>query len=193
MISMQFGYTTDRRTLVGRAVCYVTAGPWSHCLTIFRGMGEPFYFESIGKWDKTTGKTGVRGPIPLKNLQDWVGEAPGRSFATQPAGKATLPFAEAHCEAVYDMLCEAVHDIGYAYLQCANNWLESRTGIYIHIGHKLSRRDWTCSELCTHCIPSIWWKEYGLLYARADEIVPSGNQLLSLWDGTKAVLRQTAP
>lgn len=183
---MRIGYTTDSTEILTKAICHVTGGPFSHTLPIFEeSKGQPFYFESISKKDKKTGKTGLRGPYPIGNIRDWREEKPAsRLFEITPY----LPLTDAECREAYNLYCWGVHEIKYAYVQCLNNWIERRFRIYCHIGRRGHKR-WNCSETVVRGMPSRLWKYFRLQDARADEIVPSGANLISVRECVKEMIQ----
>ena len=189
-MKMRIGYSVDADETVGQVICRVTGGPFSHTLIVFddvdqTGLTGSFYFESISKRDPNTRKTGVRGPIPLVNLLDWQKENPGsRSIEFS----AHLPMDKDELKDAWRKLQAAKRRIKYAYLQCANNWIESRLGIYIHFGRKRGVKRWNCSETVIRILPSRFWIYFDLLDCRADDIVPSGSKMESVREGVRKLL-----
>jgi len=191
-MKMRWGYTVDRSEIISRAICRITGGVFSHSFAIFYDdpdhAGAPYYFESIGKRDATTGKTGVRGPIALGNVQQWAQERPRRLFALQPA-EGFLPFTDEECRAAKAKLLAAVPRVSYAHSQILQNWLAQRTGVRVSFRFGSVDR-WTCSETCVRVTPRRLDHFYGLPELSPDDIPPSGERLVSLWSGTQAMLRE---
>lgn len=185
-MKMRIGYTADHSEMITKVICHVTGGPASHCFPIFDlEDGEIVYFESISKKDKITGKTGVRGPYNIDNVHDWQRDKPAsRTIEVSDY----LPFNNAECQNAYKIYLDAVPKIHYAYVQCANNWVERRFRVYCHIGSRGKAR-WNCSETVVRGMPSRVWKYFQLLDSRADEIVPSGGNLISVRESVKAMLK----
>ena len=194
-MKMRFGYSVDRASLISRRICAVTGGDYAHCFVVFdESEGEPFYFESISK--KVTHKSpagvdvwknGVRGPIVLDNLIEWSKEKPTvRMYEISDY----IPVTDNEARQSYRRLCAACHDIEYATLQCANNWIESRLGIYIATNwFKTSQTHWNCSEaLMRTCIPVRYWDYYNMINVNANRIVPDGDKMTSIRHCTQKLL-----
>jgi len=196
-MKMRFGYSVDLTSIVSRGICRVTDGDYAHCFAVFdEAEGDPFYFESISKTVKHRSeagvdlwKDGVRGPVPLKNLEGWAAEKP-----TKHIYELTdyLPFTDEEIQETYRMLCIACHDIQYATLQCANNWVESRLGIYATTKwFRNAGTHWNCSEtLMRTCIPPRFWHYYRMLDIDANRIVPDGKRMVSIRQCTKTLLKE---
>jgi len=189
-MKMRIGYSVDADETVSQVICRVTGGKYAHTLIVFdevdqTGLKGSFYFESISKKDPTTGKTGVRGPIPLNNLLEWQKEKPeSRSVEFS----AHLPVDKDEIKEVWRKLQVAKRVVKYAYLQCANNWIERRLGLYIHFGRKRGVKRWNCSETVIRILPCRFWIYFDLLDCRADDIVPSGSTMVSVHDGVRKLL-----
>jgi hypothetical protein len=98
-----------------------------------------FYFESIAKKDKFTGKSGVRGPYAYQKLVDWQAKKPK---------KRKLCVVPVNCKNVARMiplLMSARKSIKYAFGQIWYNWLSFRWGKAPSIKHR-SKLKWTCCE-----------------------------------------------
>jgi hypothetical protein len=183
-MKMRIGFTADDRSFVSRAIQHVTGGRYSHCLVIFDQQdGEPIYFESIFKRDPATGKNGVRGPIPLYHVTDWVAEKPGRRFYTL----GPLPMTEQEVEGAYFRLAAAVHTIRYAPFQIIRNWIRSRIGLNLYFGLG-SPYEWTCSETALRVIPRRFAEYFDLGDHHFDYYAPSGHRLPSVYDGVTRMI-----
>ena len=125
--------------------------------------------------------TGVRGPIPWKNLADWVAESKRHKMISQvlPYEPATVRKAYWHCKAM-------VGKVGYAHLQILHN---IKTNVF-----GLGNLPWlrtpgrmTCSEFVAH----VWdWVDPGRPFAPGpmrrylevgtrylmDDVTPAGQQ-----------------
>lgn len=187
---MRYGYTANYAELATKAICRVSGGPYSHCFPIFYNEEHrPMYFESISKVDPHTHKTGVRGPYPLSNVVEWQAELPShRRFTMQPLS-GFLPLTTNEVGRAWKLLGASVHDIRYAPLQIIQNWLTQRTGLRISYKQGSIAR-WTCSETCVRILPARLWFWFDQLNVNADDIVPSGNKLMSVWAGTEAMLTE---
>jgi len=187
-VKMRLGYTSRESSVVSRRICKITGGQWSHVFAIFYGAGEPLYFESSWKRDKHTQKTGVRGPIPLSNVEDWQAESPDdHLFVTQPVA-GFLPLSSGEVEGSFEIMDEAVHRVHYAKLQLAQNWISRRLGIFLHLGRG-SVIEWTCSEaILRACIPPRLWVYFDLLNFGADDYAPSGTNGPSIFDATQSMI-----
>ena len=196
-MKMYFGYSVDRSSIVSKGICRVTGGDYAHCFVVFEeSEGKPFYFESISKKVKHRSeagidlwKNGVRGPVPLDNLIEWADEKPTLHMYELTD---VLPFTEEEVRESYKMLCIACHDVDYATLQCANNWVESRLGIYSTTKwFRNAGTHWNCSEtLMRTCIPERYWNYYKMLDIDANRIVPDGERMVSIRQCTKRLLKE---
>jgi len=188
-IHMRWGYTADRTEVATWAICRATGGKFSHCFPVFYVNGSPMYFESISKKDRTTKKTGARGPMELDNVTDWWRDKPlSRSFKLQPE-TGYLPFATDECWDAYDTAARAVRSVHYAHLQIMGNWITQRTGLRFACKWG-SRFRWTCSEFCMLLVPARYLDYFSMRRLTVDDIVPSGTKLMSIESGTDAMLRE---
>lgn len=184
-MKMRMGYLVDLSTATGKLIPRVSGGMYSHVIVEFLEGNNSVYFESIWKKDKDTGKTGVRGPIAMSKIHEWVSENPKNRHYHRQLKAGWLPLTVDEAEAAYNASCAAVHDIEYAKLQILQNWVERRLSLYIHIG-KGSDKNWTCCELPLRIFPSRVWKYFELLNYTADDFAPSGHNGPSLMDGISA-------
>ena len=99
-----------------------------------------FFFESIWKKDKRTGKTGVRGPYPFRKLARWKGVSTKRKLHIQD-----LPLTSDEAIDMIPFLCNAVIEIKYARKQLYFNWKQMRFGMGIAL-KKRTPKHWTCIE-----------------------------------------------
>jgi len=191
-MKMGYGYSADASEAVTKAICHVTGGPFSHCFIVFYDDNGPaFYFESISKKDKSTGKDGLRGPIPIERLYEWRDKKPA-SRMVELSG--VVPYTEDEVDAVYKFLCEHVHDVYYSRLNCFNNWVERRLHIYMHCTW-FKRKDrvyWHCSQTCMNTVPDRFWSCFNMLKSKDSEVVPSGGNLVSIREGVKRILKEAA-
>jgi len=185
-MKMRLGYLVDLNTTTGILIPRITGGLYSHVIVIFLlDDGSEVYFESIWKKDETTQKTGVRGPLPISKIEEWMAEHPkDRQFDRQPK-TGWLPLSDEEVERAYSMVMNAVNEIEYAKLQILQNWVERRLGVYIHIGNG-SNKKWTCCEVPLRILPSRVWTYFSLLNYTADDFAPSGHNGPSIMDGVSA-------
>ncbi|MBM4092039.1 MAG: hypothetical protein FJ276_21795 [Planctomycetes bacterium] len=178
-MKMQIGFTTDMADPLCMAIRRLTGGAFSHCFPMFvHDDGRTEYFESIWKCDPDTGKTGVRGPLPISRLADWHAENPLMHVVeTQPIS-GYLPLTDAEVRAAWDICLVAVPTIHYAKLQIGQNWLEARTGIYITKRSKTQR--WTCSEHVARCMPARLAYYFGWPDVDVNRLAPSGTRMVSV-------------
>jgi len=191
-MKVQFVLTVDRKGLLSRLVRSASGGEFSHCLILFTtAKDEKIYFESINKRCANMGgkdKTGVRGPIPLERLEEWLGESTERRARYLPAYGRYLPFTEDECEYMYKFLCAAARVVSYAHLQIIKNWISLRTGVNLKIASG-SHKTWTCSETCMRVVPSRFWRYFDMLNYTADDVVPSGTRLPSIETGVENMMK----
>ena len=193
LLYWRLGYTMDEDSFVNRRIRYITKGPahvFIHGYKAINGTAaEDFYFESIWTKDPATGKTGVRGPIPLSNVIDWRAADPdNRTIEYQPKD-GYLPLTQDEAWDAWHRLNQAVRTVKYAPLQLVQNWMARRLGIYIHKGIG-STSKWTCSEtpLRAGVIPARWWDIFNMLSLRADDMWPGGVGYQSLHAGVARVI-----
>lgn len=187
-MKMRFGYTSDTTEIGTKIICRVTGGPYSHVFVDFLDNdGQEVYFESLWKKDPTTGKDGLRGPMPLSNVVDWQAEdVAHRRLEMQPAD-GWLPLSQTEAQAAYDTMLSMVGRIRYAPGQLVQNWFGRRTGLFVRFGGG-SRNAWTCSETCIYCLPSRFWNCYEIPFFTADDQAPSGTGLPSIYEGTRKLI-----
>ena len=164
------------------AITKATSGVAYHCVLSFQEPHGEEYFESLQKVDAATHKEGVRGPIPLSHLEEWVAAKPSRhllSVGPLPMTQDEIAQARAVCE-------WAVPRIGYDEVQCFRNWLHLVGHLIIRFGQYGSRKAWTCSEMCARALPSRFTTQYlylgDLLY---DLIVPSSAKAAGLYEALR--------
>lgn len=107
------------------------------------------YFESRGKRDSQTGKTGVRGPYPWSKLANWRDAKPDRRMLAI----VSMPGLTAwEIQTAYERCQWAVPNIKYAHYQIAQNarGFGFRRGIGLD---KRSPLQWTCVEFDMRILP----------------------------------------
>lgn len=182
-MKVRFGYTRDRKSVLGRRISAITGGLYTHAVIIFYEGDSPVYFESSWSTNGNEKKNGVRGPYSIKKIEKWeAADQDSRLFITQPQF-GYLPLTEAEALYAYNLACESVHTIKYSKIQLFKNWLAQRFYIHIHFGKGTPKR-WTCSEFCLRLMPSRVWTYYEMLNLTADDVVPSGTKSMSLHAGT---------
>lgn len=191
---LTLGFTDDASCLVSKAIRAVTGGP-SHALVLVTeikpgGHAERYYFESIGKVDKSTHKSGMRGPIPLAHLVGWVAEKKSRSFVTVP-DVGYLPLSQEEAAAAVANLRDAVPVIHYARSQIVRNFVAAtiKTRLTFGDGSPLA---WTCCEAPIRCavFPARWAFCVDLRDVNADEMWPGGPSRYSLMAAAQRVVRE---
>lgn len=185
---MFFVYTSGNKPR-SYAVRFITGGKYDHVLIAFEKPGEHFYYESIWKKDPVTGKTGVRGPVPWKELEDWLAESPQHRMYEQ-----ALPYDGNKCRQAVKFLEAHVGRIRYAYWQLWQNVKSFLFGMGIRPG-AASRDKWTCSET----VAQVWAEidpgaalKYLLGYLSFDQIAPSGPRF-GLKEAVEKYLADTTP
>ena len=188
---LALGFTEDAALFTSKAIRRVTGGP-SHVVVLVReispnGRQESYYFESIAKADAVTHKSGVRGPIPLSRLSEWVDEKPSRSLLTVP-DKGYLPLTQEEAADAVRRLRDAVPTTHYAHTQLGQNLL-ARIGVRFSLGGG-SDKAWTCCEtpLRAGVLPPRWWGEVGMADVNADEFWPGGSSRYSLMAAVQRVI-----
>jgi len=191
-MKLRVGFTTDIADPICLLVRRLTQGRFSHCFPMFEvEVGEDSdawrYFESHWKRDPVTGKSGVRGPLPVTRITDWCAENPTLHLFehTEP-----LPLTAFEVRAAWDICLVAVPVIHYAKLQIAQNWLEARTGISIE---RRGDRKWTCSEHVCRCMPPRLWGYFDLLNVSANRIAPCGTRMVSVETAVARMQRAVGP
>lgn len=191
---LKLGFSDDSKSLVSKAIRRVTGGPSHVMVMVFEvkenGQHERYQFESFGKVDKDTHKTGVRGPVPLANLLDWLSSGEGRTLITVPEdGYLPLTNEEAR-EAVQNMR-DAVPVIHYARAQLGGNFLAAVFKTRLTFGEGSPLR-YTCCELPIRArvLPPRFWDLLGLDNVNADELWPGGPSRYSLMAGAQRVVQK---
>lgn len=199
MISPVLISTTEKYNPLSIAIRIITKGQYSHTALGFRidveGMSELkefygmllpadfdtvlpqdstqwpiFYFESILKKDKRTGRSGVRGPYWTSKIQEWSASKPGNIFAVDDI--ADIPESD-----TWQSLEKAFRMVGkydYDLMQLFMNY----RGIARGVGIPCARRNKdkvTCSEFASVCLP-VWWMALhaDLGYVLYEEYPPDG-------------------
>jgi hypothetical protein len=185
---MQWGFTMNWKTWVSKRVAKITKSPYSHVVIIFSTDEDEIYFESFYKADKQTSKkNGVRGPMPLSDLEEWVAEDPDERQLNIYPQVGYLPLTDHEVEAAYTELCKAVHHVYYAPVQIGLNLIAARLGWYLK-RRRGSTDKWTCSETCVRILPPRVWGYFGLQNYNADDFAPAGTVLPSVLDRTRVWL-----
>ena len=185
-MKVRIGYTANDGKILSRLIRWITGGRYSHCLVIFENGAETMYFESWHRKDEVTGKTGVRGPIPLHKITDWANQDRTRHiFATQPAGDDWLPVSSGEAFDMFDKLCLSARRVKYAPLQLFANWMEQRIRWTIRRNGG-SKTKWTCSETVLRVLPHRARRYFDLLDYNADSVVPSGTKTISVESAVNA-------
>jgi hypothetical protein len=152
-------YTAVIGEIVSGTIRFAQAWNRSHALLAFTesfteaGGFKGDYFESINKVDRITGKTGVRGPVPLENLWEWQAEDPDNHLITlQP-----MPwFTEKEIEQTRKRLDAACLLITYPKItvQLWGNFKMLMSGYKFGIPPKQrSINRWDCSETIPRVLP----------------------------------------
>ena len=185
-------FTAVHGNLASWIIRRVTGGPYSHVGIYFVDHRAPHdvYFESHwGQWDRN-GKSGVRGPLPLVNLQAWESGSPKHILKIQPP----LPVSEDEALEMFVALDDATRSIHYAKLQLFHNWIRCRLGLSWYWGHGSSRR-WTCSETAVRVLPE--WLRGRLRFSHQgigdiiyDDIMPGG--INGVYEAVEALLEADA-
>ena len=189
---LKLGFTDDTASLGNKVTRNVTKGP-GHVIVIVLevkadGTHDQYYFESIGKTDSVTHKSGVRGPIPITDVETWAAAAKTRSFITVPE-IGFLPLTQHEAEDAVCKMRNAVNTIYYAPLQLASNGLAARLHLRVTFGDG-SPLSWTCCEMPirTRVIPPRWWDLVGMDNINADEIWPGGTSMYSLYAAAQRIV-----
>ena len=167
-----FFVSTSAKSVHGRLIKLITGGKYNHSLVMFQlDSGGQVYFESYWKKDKTTGKTGMIGPIPYMELLDWSIKKPGRIIHVHE-----MPYSPKQCQKAYSLCFSLVGKRSYAHYQLIGNAVAN----LFNLGRPKSSSPnaWTCSE----AVARIW----GFIDSRAvldylrigdirwDQVTPSG-------------------
>jgi len=178
--------SSTSNTPQGKAIRLFTRGKWSHSLIRFdKDNGSSVYYESYWLKDKTTGKTGVRGPIPYDNFLDWAAEGDSNRFIEQ-----RLYLTSKQVSAALTFCNDSSGQIGYANIQLLQNLKTLITGFAPHT-RLASRNKLTCSEF----VARAWYAgdpaaavQYALNdgYRTFDMITPGGR--FGLYEAVEAHL-----
>jgi hypothetical protein len=191
---LKLNFTDDQELVTSKAIRRVTGGPSHVSVSVFEiadnGQHSRYYFESIGKRDKDTCKTGVRGPIPLTHLEEWLSDKPETRRLQMVPNHGYLPLTPAEADFAVKNMRDAVPTIHYAHLQLGGNLL-ARFGVRVTFGNG-SPLTMTCCELPvrTRVLPSRFWAALGLDNVNADELWPGGSSRYSLMAGAQRVVRE---
>jgi len=172
-MKIQAFYTADMMSLISLAIMSAARGRFAHTGLLFTATQDEweelckehsmlkssavrsgsdghfrFYFESVSKRDKITGKTGARGPYPFSKLADWKGASSHRRLDIQD-----IPLCDKGAQRAVKRAIWAVPRIKYAYKQIWRNWLELRWGEGTPLRKRAEDR-WTCVEFNVECIAS---------------------------------------
>ena len=178
-MSVRYGYTTDINSLAAAAIRSATDGDYSHVVVIFHDM---YYYESI--WKMENGKTGVRGPIPLKNLLLWAEKSPQHVLKLQEP----LKLNAAEVAKAEKIARESAVNIKYAPIQLLRNELYLRLGLRLKFGRKASTKRFTCSEFAARILPPRLWPNLEIGDVLWDDIVPSGSRGIGLYERMEFLL-----
>jgi hypothetical protein len=179
--------------MISKAIRRVTQGPSHVLIEVFEidtaGRHHRYYFESIWKTDPATHKNGVRGPIPLEKLVEWVtAGSPACSLVEIPE-TGYLPLTQKEAAAAVQLLRDATHTIHYAPQQLLRNFI-SKTGLRIGLGAGSEKR-WTCCETPLRCrvLPPRLWDLVGAGDVLWDELWPGGTSRYSLMEAAQRIVR----
>ncbi len=157
-----------------RAIRWCTKGKYNHSLVLFESdFGDLTYWESYWKKDPLTGKTGVRGPVPWREMTEWIARKPKKRGAVIQ----WLPYQPSECVRALCYLQVCRMKIKYPLCQIISNL---RTMVF---GAGMRRRsvtpnEWTCSE----CVANVWallgpkevLSKLKIGYILFDMVAPSG-------------------
>ena len=189
---LKLGFTDDSKSWLSSLTRKATGGPSHVSVHVFEvkpnGQHERYYFESILKTDASTHKTGVRGPIPLTNLLDWLTSAEGRMLVTVP-DDGYLPLTQEEARAAVRALRDSVQLVHYARAQLLGNLLAALLKVRLTFGEGSPLR-FTCCELPVRArvLPARFWDLLGLDNINADELWPGGPSRYSLMAGVQRVI-----
>lgn len=173
MMKMSVVGTVNKKSRVSRRIQKITKGKASHVLVRFKDSVNDVYFESHWGSDGKTKKTGVRGPIPVKKLDEWAAKDPEnrRIFYT---GWINIP--EESVQLSYNMASWAVKNVKYSRVQIFQNWIAHRLGFYF-AKRKGGAERMTCSEFASTLIPTaLLATQIRIGYITYDMIVPSSDK-----------------
>lgn len=175
-------YTYDKSDTLSTAIADQLGVPWSHCAIGFANLPEwqtKIYFESIWKIDPGTGKTGLRGPIPIGNLLDWIDVSPGNHIAKAQLIRITPE----DTRRAYNKLISNVGYITYAKFQIALNFLS--VNFPLTLGPRFATANkWTCSETLARVLPAeLQVNSLHIGQVTYDFVVPAGHKLPSVKAG----------
>jgi hypothetical protein len=145
-MKLGFSYTAHDDDALSIAIRKATGGVAHHVLArVEENDGSLIYFESSWSKDASTGKDGVRGPLPYAKLLQWAAGSPKHKVIEQD----WLPLTEEEIVKAIQMLTWATRTIKYAHLQLATNLLQNM-GVILAV---TSFADlWTCSETCARIL-----------------------------------------
>lgn len=178
MLAMGFNFSTVDGAIGAWAIRHATGGDYNHVSVRFVGehpeSGTPIeeYFESGWKPDPKSGRSGVRGPFPLRDLRQWEIESPRHHVYYQPL----LPLKSAEAEAAYTLALSWVGAVGYDPLGLV------RLELLLRFGLQFSRRrtgtpgEMQCAEFAFRLLPARLWPEFGVPDRLADHMFPSGGR-----------------
>jgi len=127
-----------------------TMAPYSHMALGFSLLGDgEVYYESYWLRDSDTGRTGVRGPLPMSDLDAWVS---GNKYRKADQLELYYPpdlvkIAMAYCDS-------CVGKIGYSHIQLVQNLKLSIFGTAPRPDNATPEA-WTCSEFPARVIDYI--------------------------------------
>lgn len=164
--------TANHKSRVSNRIRKITKGGASHVLARFTAGDEDVYYESHWGKDEETGKSGVRGPLPITKLNDWKSKDPDNRFIYE-TGYMDMPESAVQNARVMADWC--VDNVRYSKTQIFQNWMAHRTGVYMG-KRKGGPGRMTCSEFVSTLIPTCMLAtEIKIGYITYDMIVPSSH------------------
>lgn len=137
-----------------------------------------FLFESRAGRDSVTNRTGVRGPVPLSELDIWQAESPEkRAYGLQQIVLPKGANADELGLCAFGICAWASRNVSYAPLQLWWNYVGFRAGRGVPLGRRTSDK-WTCVEMVVRALPP-WYSVplLGLGDVLYDEYAPSSGRL----------------
>lgn len=187
---MGLNYSRSLNDPASDVIALTTGGYWSHVSMRFElDEVEPqsiVYFESIWKTDPDTGKSGLRGPIPIANLEDWAKEDPHHKVYFQP----WLPVTPQEALEAYSFLMRHVPLVKYAKLQLAQNVHYALTGRWTIRRSNKPDLLWQCAETIGRALPLRIQRDFfGIGDAVFGMLVPSGTRGIGIMERMEELLR----
>jgi len=181
----------DTGGFVSWAIKSATGSDWPHVAVVYQQGESEYYYESMSNKVYVTNclgvtirKNGVRGPLALQNLEEWVDREPKKRRIQYLPSDCWLPVSAEEAMRAHSILAEAAHRVRYPKAQILRNWLALRLNIHVQWGVGSSDK-WTCSETCGRAVPPRARHYFTMGVIPMDQLVPAGVRLPSVESGVR--------